>query len=182
MQSELIKRAEKALINIANATKDFDILSVVGLPVANNGKLYNCAAFLKDGKILGFVPKTNIPNYGEFYEVRHFNTIRNNSTVYFGGLEIPMGSKLIFMAKEMPEFAVAAEICEDLWTANPPSNSHVENGATIIINQSASDEVIGKSGWRRKLVEIQSAKTESIYIYAECRRGRVNHRYDVLWT
>ena len=86
LQSELIKRAEKALINIANATKDFDILSVVGLPVANNGKLYNCAAFLKDGKILGFVPKTNIPNYGEFYEVRHFNTIRNNSTVYFGGL------------------------------------------------------------------------------------------------
>ena len=171
LQSELIKRAEKALINIANATKDFDILSVVGLPVANNGKLYNCAAFLKDGKILGFVPKTNIPNYGEFYEVRHFNTIRNNSTVYFGGLEIPMGSKLIFMAKEMPEFAVAAEICEDLWTANPPSNSHVENGATIIINQSASDEVIGKSSWRRKLVEIQSAKTESVYIYADAGEG-----------
>ena len=82
-----------------------------------------------------------------------------------------MGSKLIFMAKEMPEFAVAAEICEDLWTANPPSNSHVENGATIIINQSASDEVIGKSSWRRKLVEIQSAKTESVYIYADAGEG-----------
>ena len=139
--------------------------------MSDNGKLYNCAAFFKDGNILGFVTKTNIPNYSEFYEMRHFNTMADNSTVYFGGMKIPIGPKLIFVAKEMPEFAVAADICEDLWASNPPSNSHTENGATIIVNLSASDEVIGKSSWRRKLVEVQSAKTESVYIYADAGEG-----------
>lgn len=171
LQSELIRRAENALIGIVNATKDLDILCVAGLPVSDNGKLYNCAAFFKDGNILGFVTKTNIPNYSEFYEMRHFNTMADNSTVYFGGMKIPIGPKLIFVAKEMPEFAVAADICEDLWASNPPSNSHTENGATIIVNLSASDEVIGKSSWRRKLVEVQSAKTESVYIYADAGEG-----------
>ncbi|MGN1092240.1 MAG: NAD(+) synthase [Monoglobaceae bacterium] len=171
LQSELIRRAENALIGIVNATKDLDILCVAGLPVSDNGKLYNCAAFFKDGNILGFVTKTNIPNYSEFYEMRHFNTMAANSTVYFGGMKIPIGPKLIFVAKEMPEFAVAADICEDLWASNPPSNSHTENGATIIVNLSASDEVIGKSSWRRKLVEVQSAKTESVYIYADAGEG-----------
>ncbi len=171
LQSKLIRRAENALINIVDTTKDLDILCVVGVPVSDNGKLYNCAAFFKDGNILGFVTKTNIPNYSEFYEMRHFNTMTANSTVYFGGVKIPIGPNLIFMAKEMPEFAVAADICEDLWAANPPSNSHTENGATIIVNLSASDEVIGKSSWRRKLVEVQSAKTESVYIYADAGEG-----------
>lgn len=171
LQSELIRRAENALIGIVDATKDLDILCVAGLPVSDNGKLYNCAAFFKDGNILGFVTKTNIPNYSEFYEMRHFNTMADNSTVYFGGMKIPIGPKLIFVAKEMPEFAVAADICEDLWASNPPSNSHTENGATIIVNLSASDEVIGKSSWRRKLVEVQSAKTESVYIYADAGEG-----------
>lgn len=171
LQSELIKRAEKALLELAASTERYDILSVVGLPVALNGKLYNCAAFVKDGEILGFVPKTNIPNYGEFYEIRHFNAMKNNTTVYFGGKNIPIGPKLIFAANEMPSFSVAAEICEDLWTSNPPSNCLAENGAVIIVNLSASDEVIGKSAWRRKLAELQSAKTESIYIYADAGEG-----------
>ena len=171
LQSNLIKRAENALISIVDDTKNLDILCIVGIPVSDNGKLYNCAAFFKDGNILGFVPKTNIPNYSEFYEMRHFNTMSNNSTVHFGGMKIPIGPKLIFMANGMPEFAVAADICEDLWAANPPSNSHAENGATIIVNLSASDELIGKSSWRRKLVEVQSAKTESVYIYADAGEG-----------
>ena len=167
LQTNLISRAESALLKIAADTKDLDILSVIGIPVAMGGKLYNCAAFVKDGRVLGFVPKRNIPNYGEFYEARHFNTMDKNTSVIFGGEEIPIGPKLIFAAKNMPSFAVSAEICEDLWIADPPSNGHAAAGAVIIVNLSASDEVIGKSEWRRALAEVQSGRTLSAYIYAD---------------
>ena len=115
LQTDLIRRAEQSLLSIAAETAEYDILAVVGLPVSKNGKLYNCSAFLKDGEILGFVPKTYIPNYGEFYERRHFNTLGCNTTVFFGGRDVPIGNKLIFAARNMPEFSVAAEICEDVW-------------------------------------------------------------------
>lgn len=167
LQTNLISRAESALLKIAADTKDLDILSVIGIPVAMGGKLYNCAAFVKGGRVLGFVPKRNIPNYGEFYEARHFNTMDKNTSVIFGGEEIPIGPKLIFAAKNMPSFAVSAEICEDLWIADPPSNGHAAAGAVIIVNLSASDEVIGKSEWRRALAEVQSGRTLSAYIYAD---------------
>ncbi len=171
LQMDLIRRAEQGLLSIAAETAEYDILAVVGLPVSKNGKLYNCSAFLKDGEILGFVPKTYIPNYGEFYERRHFNTLGCNTTVFFGGKDIPIGNKLIFAARNMPEFSVAAEICEDVWAAVPPSCSHTENGAAIIVNQSASDEVIGKSSWRRTLIEVQSSKAACAYIYSDAGEG-----------
>lgn len=170
LQQDLIRRAEKALFTLCDETKDLDILSAVGLPVSKNGKLYNCTAFIFKGEILGFVPKTNIPNYGEFYEKRHFNALEDstkNTTVFFGGKEIPMGTKLIFTAKDMPEFSVAAEICEDLWVPVSPSCQHTANGATIIINPSASNEIIGKKNWRHTLLEVQSSKNICAYIYAD---------------
>lgn len=170
LQQDLIRRAEKALLTLCEETKDLDILSAVGLPVSKNGKLYNCTAFVFKGEILGFVPKTNIPNYGEFYEKRHFNQLEDstkNTTVFFGGKEIPLGTKLIFTAKDMPEFSVAAEICEDLWAPVSPSCQHTANGATIIINPSASNEIIGKKNWRHTLLEVQSSKNICAYIYAD---------------
>lgn len=171
LQASLIRLAEQELLRLTDATKNLDILSVVGLPVSNNGKLYNCAAFVKAGEILGLVPKSNIPNYSEFYEARHFNTIEGNTEIMFGGRLIPMGTKLIFTAENMSGFSVAAEICEDLWTAAPPSCEHTKNGAVIIINQSASDEVIGKSDWRRKMIEVHSSKAACAYIYADAGEG-----------
>lgn len=170
-QSELIYRVENALLTIADETKGEDILSVIGVPVSKNGKLYNCAAFIKDGKVLGFVPKTNLPNYGEFYEKRYFSTLNKNTTVLFGGEEVPIGKNLIFTAREMSAFSVAAEICEDLWSVSSPSCDHCVNGATIIANLSASDEVAGKSDVRRGLVQVQSSKCETAYIYANAGEG-----------
>lgn len=171
LQSSLIGLAEEELIRLAEETAELDILSVVGLPVSKNGKLYNCAAFVKDGEVLGFVPKSNIPNYSEFYEARHFNVISENTEVMFGGRLIPMGAKMIFSAENMEGFAISAEICEDLWTAAPPSCEHTKNGAVIIVNQSASDEVIGKSDWRRKMIEVHSSKAACAYIYADAGEG-----------
>ena len=171
LQSSLTGLAEEELIRLAEETAELDILSVVGLPISKNGKLYNCAAFVKDGEVLGFVPKSNIPNYSEFYEVRHFNVAGANTEVMFGGRLIPMGAKMIFSAENMEGFAVSAEICEDLWTAAPPSCEHTKNGAVIIVNQSASDEVIGKSDWRRKMIEVHSSKAACAYIYADAGEG-----------
>ena len=171
LQTNLTDRAKDSLIKLAERTAKLDILAVVGLPVAVFGKLYNCSAFIKGGKILGFVTKSNLPNYGEFYEARIFNTMTENTTVCFGGEDIPIGPKLIFTAKDMEAFSVAADVCEDLWIADPPSNTHSANGATIIVNQSAGNEIVGKSDWRRKLVEVQSAKTISVYIYANAGMG-----------
>ncbi len=171
LQSSIINRAKKALLTVARETAKRDILSVVGLPVALFGKLYNCAAFLKGGNILGFVTKNNLPNYGEFCEARHFNPLQENTTVTFDGKSIPIGPKLIFVASEMEDFAVSAEICEDLCAVSPPSDKHSANGATIIVNQSASNEVVGKSNWRRKLVEVQSARTKTGYIFTGAGEG-----------
>lgn len=170
-QASLIKSAESALLKIAAETATIDILSVVGLPVSKGGKLYNCAAFVKGGEILGFVPKSYLPNHGEHCESRYFNTMNGNSTVKLGGHEIPIGTKLIFEAYELPEFSVAAEICEDLWAAAPPSNSHAANGANIIVNLSASPALVGKREWRGMLAKVQSTKTLSAYIFADASVG-----------
>ena len=170
-QTNLIDRAKDSLIKLASQTAKLDILSVIGLPALHFGKLYNCSAFVSGGEILGFVTKSNLPNHGEFCEPRYFNTMTENTTVRFGGADIPIGPDLIFTARDMEAFSVAADICEDLWTAAPPSNRHCANGATIIVNQSAGNELVGKSEWRKKLVEVQSAKTISVYIYANAGMG-----------
>ena len=170
-QVNLINRAKDALIKLATQTAKLDILSVIGLPVLHLGKLYNCSAFIKSGEILGFATKSNLPNYGEFCEPRYFNTMAENTTVSIEGKDVPIGPNLIFTARDMETFSVAADICEDLWTAAPPSNRHCANGATIIVNQSAGNELVGKSAWRKKLVEVQSARCASVYVYANAGMG-----------
>lgn len=165
LQTKLVNQAKEALIKVAEETAGYDILAVIGLPISQNGKLYNCAAFVKGGEILGFASKSNLPNYSEFYEARLFNILDKNTEVMFNGKSVPMGPKLIFAAENYEGFSVAAEICEDLWASVPPSCEHTQNGAVIIVNQSASDELTGKSMRRRKIIEVHSSKSVCAYIY-----------------
>ena len=172
LQSELLNGAKEALKNICENTKSADIIAVAGLPISKNSRLYNCAAVLYKGEILGVVPKANIPNYNEFYEKRHFCPApKNNSTLTLFDKEIPFGTNLIFACADMKNFTFAAEICEDLWVAAPPSVNHAKNGANIIVNLSASNEVIGKCEYRRSLVSGQSARLVCGYVYCSAGDG-----------
>ncbi|MHC1694240.1 MAG: NAD(+) synthase [Eubacteriales bacterium] len=172
LQSALLDGALAALGKILLASRDSDTLIVLGLPVAAFGKLYNCAAVISDGTLLGLVPKKNLPNYSEFYEVRHFTPAPDtNKTVKLFGQNVPFGSKLLFRCEELPDFCVAAEICEDLWVPQPPSVLHTGAGATIIVNPSASDETIGKEDYRRELIASQSARLLCGYVYADAGEG-----------
>lgn len=171
-QKLLLDQAKEGLRDFAESLKDKDMLCFAGLPWNQDGKLYNVAAAVKNGKVIGLVPKLNLPNYGEFYEARNFEKgfqeVRN---VEWQGEEIPMGSRLLFCCREMPELQVAAEICEDLWVACPPSTGHAMAGATVIVNCSASDETTGKSAYREKLVAGQSARLVCAYVYANAGDG-----------
>lgn len=173
LQEKMLREAKNALLKIAGFTRFMDCLIFVGMPYAYHGKLYNVAAALSEGKILGFVPKTCIPNYNEFYEGRHFATgMAEPVQVQFTeDIVVPMGTKLLFSCKEMPELKVGVEICEDLWTPQPPSIMHALNGATLIVNLSASDEVTGKDTYRKALVSGQSARLLCGYIYASAGEG-----------
>lgn len=171
-QKTLIDGAKKALIKIAGDTKALDITSVVGLPYVVGQKLYNCAAVINGGHIKGLVPKLNIPNYAEFYEARHFTPGREDVTyVNINGEEVPFGANIMFKTDSCEEFVLAVEICEDLWTPNPPSINHAMAGATVIANLSASNEVIAKYEYREMLVKSQSAKLFCGYIYADAGYG-----------
>ena len=170
-QQDLIRRAMDAVGRIAAETAGTEILSVVGLPLALNDKLYNAAAFMKSGEILGFVTKSNLPNYSEFYEARYFSVLEENTVIRLDGKEVPVGPKLLFCAENMDSFRVGAEICEDLWVPIPPSTRHVQNGATVIVNLSASNEVIGKDAFRHTLLESQSARGICAYLYADAGQG-----------
>lgn len=171
-QEKLLNEAKKALISITEKTKDIDALIFVGLPMEINQKLYNIAAALNHGKILGLVPKTYIPNYNEFYEARHFTSGSSNvSYVNLNGESIPFGTSLIFACENMPHLRVSAEICEDLWVPAPPSLSHIKAGATVIANLTASDEMVGKDSYRRQLVKAHSAACLCGYIYAAAGEG-----------
>lgn len=171
-QKLLLDQAKEGLRDFAESIKDKDMLCFAGLPWNQDGKLYNVAAAVKNGKVIGLVPKLNLPNYGEFYEARNFEKgfqeVRN---VEWQGEEIPMGSRQLFCCREMPELQVAAEICEDLWVACPPSTGHAMAGATVIVNCSASDEITGKSAYREKLVAGQSARLVCAYVYANAGDG-----------
>ena len=172
LQQRLINAAEETLKEIAAATAGLAILVAVGLPVSYNGKLYNCAAILYDGQVLGFIPKKNLPNYSEFYELRHFSPApEENGVKELNEKFIPFGTKLLFRCRELESFCFAAEICEDLWVSNPPSVSHAAAGATIIGNLSASDETVGKDQYRRSLVTGQSARLLCGYLYADAGDG-----------
>lgn len=172
LQTTLQNGAMDALFWVAKETADLPMLLAVGLPLAQGGKLYNCAAMLYRGEILGFVPKRHLPNYQEFYELRHFTPApAENQVIELHGKRYPFGTNLLFSCRELPMFTVALEICEDLWVACPPSVSHAAAGATILGNLSASDETIGKSEYRRMLVSAHSARTLSAYVYADAGDG-----------
>lgn len=171
-QEILLKDAAEGLHEVADYTKDKNGLYFVGVPLAVEGELYNVAAAVNCGKILGFTTKSFLPNYGEFYEMRQFckgpDTAR---MIRFGGREVPFGPQLLFEAKEMEELIVSAEICEDVWCPVPPSIQAAREGAVLIANCSASDETIGKAAYRRSLIEGQSARLICGYIYANAGEG-----------
>lgn len=171
-QSALLDGALKALREIAAATAGTDMLTVVGCPLRVRGELYNCAVIIKGGEILGAVPKKFLPNYNEFYEMRHFTAApEGQHDIELFGKSVPFGLNLLFECRQLPELVFAAEICEDLWAAQPPSIALALNGATIIANISASNETIGKDSYRRSLVSGQSARLLCGYIYASAGDG-----------
>ena len=176
LQRALLNSAQENLKVIINETKELDCVILVGLPVRANSGLYNCAAVICHGDLLRLVPKKYIPNYSEFYELRHFTPAKDGSidVGMFSGEDTQwteIGKNVIFECIEMPEFKLGVEICEDLWTAEPPSGKLALNGATIIANLSASDEVIGKADYRRMLVKSQSARLLSAYVYTSAGLG-----------
>lgn len=171
-QSLMLEKVKEKTIEIARYSKDYDMLIMIGIPYEHNGKLYNVGVVLHKGKILGMVTKKHLPNYSEFYEARHFTKgFEKVVTVDFAGQKVPMGMNILFKCENRPDMVVGVEICEDLWVPNPPSIRHTMAGATIIANLSASDEVTGKSIYRRDLVAGQSARLICGYIYADAGEG-----------
>ena len=172
-QELLLKTAKEVLMEIVEASAGMDGLFFVGLPLEIRGKLYNVAAAYSDGDLLGLVPKSYIPNYSEFYEARHFTPAPQGCSYGEWPEEnaVPFGTDQLFTCRSMPELKVAVEICEDLWTPNPPSVRHAMHGATVIVNLSASDEITGKDSYRRDLVRLQSGRLVCGYIYASAGEG-----------
>lgn len=172
LQDILLNSAKKALVEIAEHTKNLDALVFVGVPIAVGGELYNVAAALNHGNILGFTTKSFLPNYGEFYEMRQFRPgPKKAEKILFGGKEIPFGPQLLFVENQIANLIVSAEICEDVWSPVPPSIEAAREGATVIVNCSASDETIGKASYREALISGQSARLISGYIYANAGEG-----------
>lgn len=166
-QDTLLKDALRQLGRILDETRDTGIVSLIGIPVSLDNQLFNCAAAIQGGVILGIVPKTYIPNYSEFYEERWFASGKNalSDVVYLCGQEVPFGADLLFEDKENKELCFGIEICEDLWVPIPPSSYQSMGGAAIIFNLSASNEIIGKYEYRKDLVRQQSAKCIAGYVY-----------------
>lgn len=181
MQDALHHAALEALNGIMEATRGRPLMVVVGIPLVVRHSLYNCAAVLRDGKILGIVPKTYLPNYGEFYEKRLFAPAPDFvSDIQVLGQTVPFGSKLLFCCKSMPDFILGVELCEDLWSPLPPSTGLVLHGATVIANLSASDEAVTKPDYRRKLVQVQSARLSCGYLF--CSAGDGESTTDVVFS
>lgn len=172
LQEALIDRAREELCRIAEATEGVDALIFIGLPWEHKCKLYNAAAVLNHGHLLGIVPKKHLPNYNEFYELRHFTPAPDEIDLTdWQEDQIPFGTNLLFACRDLPHLIVAAEICEDLWVPAPPSLFHAAAGATVLVNLSASDEMTGKAAYRRQLLASHSASTVSAYIYASSGDG-----------
>ena len=174
LQDTLLRGAEEGLETILEATRNLDMVTAIGLPVRSNwdNKLYNCAAIIHKGEILGLIPKTNLPNYGEFYEQRWFASGAGRDTLEeLCGCHVSMNPNLLFQCATLPDLVIGVEICEDLWVAEPPSNRLARNGATLILNLSASNELVGKSSYRRQLVAGQSGRLVCGYVYADAGEG-----------
>ena len=172
LQQPLLDAAEAALREILKASEALQLVALVGLPVTVDAKLYNCAAVICQGALLGLVPKSHIPNYGEFYEKRHYCAAPAGvKEISFAGQKTLFGTKLLFRCETMQAFTLAVEICEDLWAPRPPSTAHALAGATVLANLSASDETVGKAEYRRALVSQQSARLLCAYLYADAGHG-----------
>ncbi len=177
LQNILLEGCLEGLEQIRSASRTHDMLIVVGLPFLFNARLYNIAAVIYQGEVLGLVPKQHIPNYSEFYEARHFapapaeNEAVDIPALGTHGRQIPFGAKLLFAADNLPDFVLGIDICEDLWMPIPPSCHHALASATVIANLSASDETTGKEIYRRELVSNQSARLICGYIYADAGEG-----------
>ena len=171
-QSALLDDALEALLYITEACSGMNILAAVGLPLEVNCKLYNCAALIYKGRILGVLPKTFLPNYNEFYEKRWFTPAPPQTTyIDLLGQRVPFGTKQLFKAKGQEHIVLGCEICEDVWAPVPPSCSHALAGATVILNLSAGNEITGKAAYRLSLVQNQSARLISGYVYACAGEG-----------
>lgn len=172
IQKPLLDKTKTELKRLVEFTSGSDMLVFLGLPWEYNNKLYNVAAAVQNGRLLGLVPKMWLPNYSEFYELRYFNPGWETPVpVPFDGGTVPMGSKLLFSCANTENLVVGAEICEDVWVLNPPSIAHASAGATVIVNCSASDETTGKGEYRRSLITGQSARLLCSYIYANAGEG-----------
>ena len=163
LQNEALKSLEKLLME----TKALECVIMIGIPLLINSRLYNCAVAIQKGCILGVVPKSYIPNYSEFYELRWFCTglDRKNETIQLLGRSVPFGTDILFEAGNISGLCFGIELCEDLWVPLPPSTSQALNGATLLFNLSASNEIVGKHEYREDMIKIQSAKCAAAYIY-----------------
>ena len=171
-QDALLRGAEQALATVLEATRNLEVVTAVGLPLRVNNKLYNCAAIIQKGAVLGVVPKTHLPNYSEFYEKRQFAAApAENGTVTLFGKSVPFGNKLVFRCAAMLDLALGFEICEDMWAPCSPAVDLAAAGATVVGNLSASNDIIGKDAYRRQLVTMQSAKLLCGYVYTSCGEG-----------
>ena len=171
-QKLLINAAEEALKELIAASEGKHMLVFAGVPVAAGADLFNCAAAFAEGKLLALIPKSHIPNYREFYELRNFTPAKEGvSVIDYAGFSVPFGREIVLYHQEMPAFSVAAEICEDLWAAHSPAEGHAAAGANIIVNLSASNEAVGKLEYRRLLVKAQSGKCLAGYVYADAGEG-----------
>jgi len=172
-QRALLDACEEALASVVAASKNLSIAMIVGMPLRVDHTLFNCAVVVAGGQVQGVVPKSYLPNYGEFYEARQFSAAENASTdrVTLLGAEVPFGSSLLFQIADMPLFRFHVEICEDVWVPVPPSSFAALGGATVLVNLSASNVVVGKSSYRHQLVGQQSARCLSAYLYTSAGRG-----------
>ncbi|MCR5255436.1 MAG: NAD(+) synthase [Acetatifactor sp.] len=172
LQPLLLQKASEGLSKVVKATSGHDSLVFVGLPLEKDGRLYNVAAVISDGELLGFVTKRMLPTYAEFYEERHFTEGPvSPEYVLFEDSEVPFGSNILFDCVNVPGLMVGAEICEDLWVADTPSTSHALAGASVIVNLSASNETVSKDEYRQLLVKATSARLLCGYIYASAGDG-----------
>ncbi|CAN7439913.1 NAD(+) synthase [Caballeronia sp. LjRoot29] len=172
-QRALLDACEEALGSVVAASKTLSIAMIVGMPLRVDHTLFNCAVVVAGGQVQGVVPKSYLPNYGEFYEARQFSAAENASTdrVTLLGAEVPFGAALLFEIANMPLFRFHVEICEDVWVPVPPSSFAALAGATVLVNLSASNVVVGKSSYRHQLVGQQSARCLSAYLYTSAGRG-----------
>lgn len=172
LHDELLDKAENAINDLKMFSKNYSLFFVVGAPLRKDGKLFNCAVAICKGAILGVVPKTFIPNYAEFYEMRYYSSApEENSTIHICGESVPFGVKQIFVDEDYRKLKIAIEICEDAWAVETPSSKAALAGANVILNLSASNEIVGKASYRLNLVKMNSSRLKAAYVYADAGDG-----------